>query len=137
MESQTTTFEGKYTESIGRRKQAIARVRMYPGKGRIQINNKNIKEYFPLEQLQKLVFSPLALIGRNESFDISAKVEGGGIKGQAEAIRLGISRCLVMEDQDLKTTLKKSGLMTRDARRRERKKPGKLSARRSPQWSKR
>lgn len=130
-------FEGKYTEAVGRRKTAIARVRLYPGKGQIVINNKKLEVFFPLAKLQEKVWTPLTVAGRKESFNIQAKVVGGGITGQAEAVRLGIARCLLLEDQDLKTALKKSGLMTRDSRKRERKKPGKRSARRSPQWSKR
>ena len=130
-------FEGKYTEAVGRRKTAIARVRMYPGKGQIVINNKELNVFFPLQKLQEKVWTPLTVAGRKESFNVQAKVVGGGITGQAEAVRLGIARCLLLEDQDLKATLKKSGLMSRDSRKRERKKPGKRSARRSPQWSKR
>ncbi|MEK7105621.1 MAG: 30S ribosomal protein S9 [Patescibacteria group bacterium] len=141
MESATKTnvFEGKYTESVGRRKRAIARVRMFPGqgKGKVLVNDKELAVYFPLLKLQEKVMAPLNTTGRKESFNIQVKVVGGGITGQAEAVRLGISRGLVMEDADLKSSLKKEGFMTRDSRRRERKKPGKRSARRSPQWSKR
>ena len=132
-----TTFEGKYSEAVGRRKTAIARVRMYPGKGKIVVNDRDLAVFFPLAKLQEKVYAPLAVAGRKESFDIQVKVLGGGITGQAEAVRLGIARCLLLEDQDLKATLKKNGLTTRDSRKRERKKPGKRSARRSPQWSKR
>ncbi len=131
------TFEGKYSEAVGRRKTAIARVRLYPGKGKIVVNGKEMKDYFPLAKLQEKVIAPLTIAGRKESFNISVKAEGGGITGQAEAVRLGISRALLLEDADVKSSLKKEGLMTRDSRRRERKKPGKRSARRSPQWSKR
>ena len=130
-------FEGKYTESVGRRKRAIARVRLFPGKGKIVINDRELKTYFPLVKLQEVVLLPLTMTGRKESVDVQVKVEGGGISGQADAVALGISRCLVTEDADVKGTLKKEGLMTRDSRRRERKKPGKRSARRSPQWAKR
>ena len=132
-----TAFEGKYSEAVGRRKTAIARVRLYPGKGKIIVNKKAMTEYFPLVKLQEKVYAPLNITGRKESFDIEVKAVGGGITGQAEAVRLGISRALLLEDADVKSSLKKEGLMTRDSRRRERKKPGKRSARRSPQWSKR
>lgn len=132
-----TAFEGKYSEAVGRRKTAIARVRLYPGKGKIIVNKKAMTEYFPLVKLQEKVLSPLNITGRKESFNIEVKAVGGGITGQAEAVRLGISRALLLEDADVKSSLKKEGLMTRDSRRRERKKPGKRSARRSPQWSKR
>lgn len=131
------TFEGKYSEAVGRRKTAVARVRLYPGKGLIVVNGKEMPIFFPTTKLQEKVLGPLTVAGRNESFNIQVKVQGGGVNGQAEAVRLGIARCLLHEDQDLKTSLKKSGFMTRDARKRERKKPGKRSARRSPQWSKR
>lgn len=130
-------FNGKYTEAVGRRKRAIARVRMYPGKGQIIINERAMEAFFGTAKLRETVRQALKTVGRPESFDISIYVVGGGTTGQAEAIRMGIARCLLKEDADIKTTLKKDGLLTRDSRRRERKKPGKLSARRSPQWSKR
>jgi len=130
-------FQGKYTETIGRRKRAIARVRLYPGKGEVIVNGKGLKEYFGTEKLRNTVKQAFETVGRSESFNVSAKVEGGGITGQAEAIRLGIARSLVKEDEELRTTLKKADLLCRDSRKRERKKPGKLGARRSPQWAKR
>lgn len=134
---ETLKLEGKYNESIGRRKRAIARVRFYPGKGKIVVNGKEFKNYFPTEKLQNIVLGPLVTVARQESFDIGVQVVGGGSHGQAEAVRMGIARCLLDEDEEMRSTLKKSGFLSRDSRRRERKKPGKRSARRSPQWSKR
>ncbi|MEK7665481.1 MAG: 30S ribosomal protein S9 [Patescibacteria group bacterium] len=128
--------EGKYIESVGRRKTSIARVRLFVGKGEIVVNEHSMLKYFPLAKLRQLVEQPLTVAGLTGS-SITVKVVGGGIKGQAEAIRLGIARCLVKQNEELRTTLKKDGLLSRDSRRRERKKFGKLSARRSPQWSKR
>ena len=130
-------FQGKYTESIGRRKRAIARIRLYSGKGEVVVNGKALTEYFGTEKLRNTVKQAFVTVGRSDSFNVSAKVEGGGITGQAEAIRLGIARCLVKENEELRTTLKKAELLSRDSRKRERKKPGKRGARRSPQWSKR
>lgn len=141
MEAKTKTtkvkMEGKYTEAVGRRKTAIARVRIFPGKGKVIVNDKELSVYFPLEKLQNVCLAPLVTTGRKEGTDVQVQVVGGGIIGQADAVRLGITRCLIMEEADFKTTLKKEGFTTRDSRRRERKKPGKRSARRSPQWSKR
>ncbi len=129
-------FEGKYIESVGRRKTSIARVRLFSGKGEIVVNEKSMPTYFPVAKLRQLVEQPLTVAGLGGSA-VSIHVTGGGIKGQAEAIRLGIARCLVKQNEEMRTVLKKDGLLSRDSRRRERKKPGKLSARRSPQWSKR
>lgn len=128
--------EGKYIESVGRRKTSIARVRLFAGKGEIVVNDRSMEVYFPVAKLRSIVEQPLTVAGLTGA-SVSVKVVGGGIKGQADAIRLGIARCLVKQNEDLRTTLKKDGLLSRDSRRRERKKFGKLSARRSPQWSKR
>ena len=133
----TTTFEGKYTESVGRRKRAIARVRLYPGKGEMVINNRPADDFLPTQKLVDLVKKPLKEIGREESYNISVRVQGGGVRGQADAIILGVARCLVKEDETNKTVLKKAGFLKRDDRRKERKKPGLKKARRAPQWSKR
>jgi small subunit ribosomal protein S9 len=122
----------QYFHAVGRRKSAIAQVRIFPeGTGKISINDKNV------EVKEQLYLAPLRLSGKISSADLSIHVNGGGFQGQIEAIRHGIARALVNMDQELQTTLKKAGYLTRDPRERERKKFGLKSARRSPQWSKR
>ncbi len=128
---------GRYSEGIGRRKTAVARVRIVPGKGGISVNNKEAKEYFRMQELQQIISSPLDNLKMADKFDISAKVSGGGINAQAEAIRLGLSRALVLLNPDLKKPLRGLGFMTRDSRMVERKKYGLKKARRAPQWQKR
>lgn len=131
-------FKGKYYSALGKRKTAVAKVRLYPkGKGRIFINDKDLTIFFPTQELQNITKKPLSQAASAGSFDIVVKVFGGGFRGQAEAIRLAISRALVDIDKDLKPVLRKSGLLTRDARKKERKKPGLKKARRAPQWQKR
>ena len=125
------------TNKTGRRKTAIARVYMQPGKGTITVNERELTDYFKSEIHQILVKQPLALLKLDNQYDITANVEGGGIKGQAEAIRLGITRALVEVDGEHKPTLKKEGLTTRDSRMVERKKYGKRKARKRFQFSKR
>ncbi|MBI4438064.1 30S ribosomal protein S9 [Candidatus Uhrbacteria bacterium] len=128
----------KYIEALGRRKAAIARVRMtHGGTGKIVINGRGLEKYLPLITLRDSVQAPLKETGMEGAFDISVKVEGGGARGQADSIRLGIARGLLNFNPEFRSVLKKLGMLTRDARVRERKKPGKKSARRSPQWSKR
>ncbi|MEK7620510.1 MAG: 30S ribosomal protein S9 [Patescibacteria group bacterium] len=130
--------ETKYIESIGRRKEAVARVRLHHGgTGTIKINDRELVEYLPLEIMQQAVISPLKETGMENVFDITVVVKGGGVHGQADAIRLGIARGLVDFNPEFRGTLKKVGFLSRDARVRERKKFGHKSARRSPQWSKR
>jgi len=129
--------KGKYFAGIGRRKSASARVRIIAGKGEILINEKEIKDYFSSKFTQDLIASPLKLTGTDKKLDISILVTGGGKQSQAEAIRLGLSRALAKYQPNLKSTLKKSGLLTQDAREKERKKPGLKRARRAPQWQKR
>ena len=130
--------ETKYIESIGRRKEAVARVRLHHGgTGTIKINDRELVEYLPLEIMQQAVISPLKETGMENVFDITVVVKGGGVHGQADAIRLGIARGLVDFNPEFRGTLKKVGFLSRDARVRERKKFGHRSARRSPQWSKR
>lgn len=130
--------ETKYIESIGRRKEAVARVRLHHGgTGSIKINDRELVEYLPLEIMQQSVISPLKETGMENVFDITVVVKGGGVHGQADAIRLGIARGLVDFNPEFRGTLKKVGFLSRDARVRERKKFGHKSARRSPQWSKR
>lgn len=127
----------KYVYAVGRRKESSAQVRLYSGKGKITVNKKEYRQYFPTFYLQKIVFQPLRLTKLQNKFDVSVKVRGGGIKGQAEAIRLGIARCLVKSDAKLRPSLKAEGFLKRDARVKERKKPGLKRARKAPQWAKR
>jgi len=130
--------ERTYTYAVGRRKSAIARVRVQPrGSGQFQINDRSMTTYFPTFALQKTAREPLDLVPLPDNADISAKVHGGGMRGQAEAVRLGISRVLVKMQPDIRTTLKKAGFLTRDPRVKERKKYGLKRARRAPQWQKR
>ena len=110
--------------AIGRRKAAVARVYLKEGKGQITINDRDFKEYFGAETLQYVVTQPLNLLGLEGKYDITVNLDGGGVKGQAEALRLGISRALVIIDEEYKPKLKASGFMTRDPREVERKKPG-------------
>ncbi|TVQ95796.1 MAG: 30S ribosomal protein S9 [Desulfovibrionales bacterium] len=121
----------------GRRKSAVARTRIYPGSGQILVNNRPFDEYFPRATLQMIVRQPLNLTKTLGKFDIKATVDGGGVAGQAEALRHGISRALLAFDLELRPTLKRAGLLTRDARIKERKKYGLRSARARFQYSKR
>ena len=122
----------------GRRKKAIARVRLIPdGSGAITINKRSLDEYFGLDTLKLIVRQPLELTGSSAKYDIIVNVHGGGFTGQAGAIRHGISRALVLADEDTKAALKKAGFLTRDPRAKERKKYGLKKARRAPQFSKR
>lgn len=121
----------------GRRKSAIARVFLSEGSGKITINNRDYKEYFSVMHIQDSVSSPLTATAAEGKYDIKATVKGGGIKGQAEAVRLGIARALVEDNEENRQALKPLGLLTRDSRKVERKKPGLLKARRRSQFSKR
>jgi len=123
--------------AIGRRKAAIARIFLSDGKGQITINKKDIKEYFPLDQLQYIVLQPLNLLEVADRYDIRVNLDGGGVKGQAEALRLAIARALVKIDPESKKELRANGFMTRDPRVVERKKPGRPKARKRFQFSKR
>ena len=135
---ETMKKDGTYVYAVGRRKRAIASVRVFvKGSGDIVINGKPLKEYFPTEKLQNKVTDPLKLSGKLDQHDITVFTEGGGITGQAESVRLGISRALVKMEEELRTTLKGNGFLSRDPRKKERKKPGLKRARRAPQWSKR
>jgi len=125
------------TSKIGRRKTAVARISMTPGKGQIKINGRVLADYFPSEILQIVVNQPFALTNTVGSFDVTANVDGGGIKGQAEPLRLAISRALQTQDAELRSPLKKEGFLTRDPRMVERKKPGRAKARKRFQFSKR
>lgn len=123
--------------ALGRRKAAIARVYLNDGKGNIRVNNRDVKDYFPLEQLQYVVNQPLSLTNSEGKYDIKVNLYGGGVKGQAEALRLALSRALVKIDPENKDILKSNKLLTRDPREVERKKPGRPKARKRFQFSKR
>ena len=125
------------TNEVGRRKAAIARVFLTPGKGEIKVNGKDYKEYFTVPQFQKVVVQALAQINQAENYDVKVNVCGGGFKGQAEAIRLGIARALVEINPEDRVALKKEGFLRRDSRVVERKKPGRPGARKRFQFSKR
>lgn len=129
--------QSKYIEAVGRRKESIARVRFTNESPGLIINNKTLDQYFPLLTLQNKVLSPLKETNTENKFFISVHVKGGGMTGQAEAIRLGISRCLVKMDPNFKSILREKGFLTRDSRVVERKKYGLKKARRAPQWQKR
>ena len=126
-----------YFYGTGRRKKSVARVRVYAGTGKITINDRDIDDYFGLETLKLIVRQPLALTGTADKFDIVCKVAGGGVTGQAGAIRHGLSRALLQYDENLRPMLKKAGFLTRDPRMKERNKYGLKGARRAPQFSKR
>ena len=126
-----------YFYGTGRRKKSVARVRVYAGSGKITINNRDIDDYFGLETLKLIVRQPLALTGTADKFDIVCNVQGGGVTGQAGAIRHGLSRALLQYDVNLRPALKKAGFLTRDPRMKERKKYGLKGARRAPHFSKR
>ena len=123
--------------AIGRRKAAVARVYLTPGKGNIVVNNRDYKEYFPSQVLQYIVEQPLQLLEIAQKYDIKVNLDGGGVKGQAEALRLGITRALIKVDEASKPKLKGAGFTTRDPREVERKKPGRPKARKRFQFSKR
>ena len=128
--------KGTQYYGTGRRKSSVARVYVTSGKGNITVNGRAVKEYFPFETLLLNLKQPLALLGAEDRYDIVAFVKGGGFTGQAEAIRLGIARALLEANED-RSTLKKAGMLTRNARSKERKKYGLKAARRAPQFSKR
>ena len=126
-----------YFYGTGRRKDSVARVRVYTGTGKITINDRDIDNYFGLETLKLIVRSPLVLLGLEGKYDVVVNVVGGGCAGQAGAIRHGLSRALLQFNPELRSTLKKAGFLTRDPRMKERKKYGLKAARRAPQFSKR
>lgn len=123
--------------ALGRRKAAVARVYLSDGKGKITVNDRDYKEYFGAKTLQYVVTQPLVLLNASEKYDIRVNLVGGGVKGQAEALRLGITRALVQIDPENKSVLKANGFVTRDPREVERKKPGRPKARKRFQFSKR
>ncbi len=133
----TASPKGKYYYACGKRKTSIAKVQMFKGSGEITINGRKVSEYLPVKTLVGTLKTPLTLTGSAKSFDIVAKVQGGGISSQAEAIRHGIAKALLIYDPLNKATLKKAGMLTRDSRIKERKKFGLKRARKGPQFSKR
>lgn len=133
-----TTLNKNYFYGTGRRKTAVARVRLLPGTGTVTVNGKGLTEYFGGRQLNEImIMQPLKVANRMGQFNISVKVVGGGTSGQVGAVRHGIARALIQSDETLRPALKKQGLLTRDARAKERKKPGLKRARKAPQYTKR
>lgn len=130
-------YNNIYYYGTGRRKHSVARVRVYPGSGKIIVNNRDIDSYFSLDTLKLIVCQPLTLTGTTEKFNVICTVAGGGVTGQAGAIRHGLSKALLQYNEDFRPVLKKAGYLTRDPRMKERKKYGLKSARRAPQFSKR
>jgi small subunit ribosomal protein S9 len=128
---------GKPTQTVGRRKQAIVRVRLMPGTGQFKLNGRSLEQYFPNKVHQQLIKDPLVTVEKPESFDVFATLHGGGITGQAGALRLAIARALIEVEPDDRPSLKKAGFLTRDPRVKERKKYGLKKARKAPQYSKR
>jgi len=129
--------EGHYFEAVGRRKTATARVRLFAGQGHIVVNGQPVEEYFDRELDIVRLREPLEAVSAPQDFDISVLVAGGGVSGQAGAIRQGIARALVVADPGVRTKLRLGGFLTRDARAKERKKPGLKRARKGPQYTKR
>ncbi|MCK4744966.1 30S ribosomal protein S9 [Candidatus Parcubacteria bacterium] len=128
----------KYIYEVGRRKEASAQIRLFKkGDGKITVNGKDIKDYFPSQVMQEIVRAPLKIVGQDGKLEILAKVSGGGVCGQAEAIRHGISKTLLEINTNFRKPLRKHGYLTRDSRVKERKKPGLKRARKAPQWVKR
>lgn len=123
--------------STGRRKESVARVRVVPGTGSFAINGRPIDDYFPTRVHRMVAQAPLRLIGREKDFDVTATIRGGGVAGQAGAVRLGVARALVELEPELRAQLKAEGYLTRDAREKERRKYGLKKARKAPQYSKR
>ena len=132
-------YESKkaYFSGTGRRKHSVSRVRVYPGTGMITINGRDIEEYFGLDTLKTIVRQPFAVTSTEGQFDVICTVKGGGVSGQAGAIRHGIARAMLQNGEEMRPLLKKAGLLTRDPRMKERKKYGLKGARRAPQFSKR
>ena len=137
VEEQQPVEERRYYEGVGRRKRAVARVRLFPGSGDFVVNGRSLQEYFTRQWHLLHLLEPLKVTNTEGRFDISVKVKGGGITGQAGAIRLGIARALVKYDPNLRPVLRKGGFLTRDPREKERKKYGLKRARKAPQYTKR
>ena len=129
---------GDYVYAVGRRKAAVAQTRIYPnGKGEITVNDRDFKAYFTIAEYQETVLAPLKACGQDDKVSVNLRITGGGPRGQADAARLGVSRALLEIDAAYRGTLKPLGFLTRDARVKERKKPGLKKARKAPQWAKR
>ena len=124
-------------QTTGRRKEAVARVRFRPGQGAITVNKRTFEDYFPSASHRMLASEPLRITNKAEDYDVDVTIDGGGVSGQSGALRLGIARALAELDPELRTTLKKAGMLTRDAREKESKKYGLKKARKAPQYSKR
>lgn len=124
-------------QSTGRRKTAVARIRIRPGQGNVTINKRDVADYFPSKAHQMMLTEPLRITETDEAYDVDASIVGGGTSGQAGALRLGIARALVDVDPELRTTLKRAGFLSRDQREKESKKYGLKKARKAPQYSKR
>jgi small subunit ribosomal protein S9 len=123
--------------STGRRKEAIARVRLVPGDGNFSINGRTLDEFFPTRVHRMVATAPLRTVGRERDYDVIVSIRGGGVSGQAGAVRMGVARALIELDPELRAQLKAEGLLTRDAREKERRKYGLKKARKAPQYSKR
>jgi small subunit ribosomal protein S9 len=132
-----TDAEGRPVQTVGRRKEAIVRVRLVAGTGQFKLNGRTIEEYFPNKVHQQLIREPFVILEKAEQYDVVGLLHGGGISGQAGALRLGIARALIEIDPDDRPALKKAGFLTRDPRVTERKKYGLKKARKAPQYSKR
>ena len=132
-----TDADGRPIQTVGRRKEAVVRVRLRSGNGQIMVNSRALAEYFPSETHRMIVTEPLRLTTTAEVYDVDATIDGGGVSGQAGALRLGIARGLVELDPELRIALKRAGFLTRDARAKESKKYGLKKARKAPQYSKR
>ncbi|MEE2669070.1 MAG: 30S ribosomal protein S9 [Gemmatimonadota bacterium] len=128
---------GKNVQAVGRRKTAVARVTLTPGKGEWAVNTRSLSEYFPRPTHQQRVEQPLREVELHDQFDVRVRVHGGGPTGQADAVRMGLARALVEHDEDLRSVMRSGGFLTRDSRKVERKKPGRPKARKRFQFSKR
>ena len=136
-EPRPVRVSGETAQTVGRRKEAVVRVRLTPGTGKFTLNGKSLEDYFPNKVHQQLIREPLVILEKPEAFDVRANLKGGGITGQAGALRLAIARALIELDSEDRPTLKKAGFLTRDPRVKERKKYGLKKARKAPQYSKR
>jgi small subunit ribosomal protein S9 len=132
-----TDAEGRPVQTVGRRKEAIVRVRLVAGTGQFKLNGRTIEEYFPNKVHQQLIREPFVILDKGEQYDVIGLLKGGGVTGQAGALRLAIARALIEVEPDDRPALKKAGFLTRDARATERKKYGLKKARKAPQYSKR
>ena len=132
-----TDADGRPIQTVGRRKEAVVRVRLLPGTGEFKLNGRTIEQYFPNKVHQQLIREPFVILEKNEQYDVVGILHGGGVSGQAGALRLGIARALIEIEPEDRPALKKAGFLTRDARVTERKKYGLKKARKAPQYSKR